>query len=160
MYVVYDLFTSRPFRSKFYMAKGESDLEERMVYSAYDMYGNPIEAKAIGGALNRYVYTRYGQLALKIENYVAPIGGSTQQQIEAELHENGIWDFPCQLAAQYPQSMVTQFWYDGDQQMIKMISPNCTETNYEYDAFHQLRSIKDHTGNLVKTFDYNYQFNH
>ncbi|HET8735126.1 MAG TPA: RHS repeat domain-containing protein [Pricia sp.] len=74
-----------------------------------------------------YSYNSYGNLISKTDN----MGSSNIQQ--------------------------TTYSYDDLQRLIKITDPRGKETHFKYDSAGRLQNIKDHTENLLQSFEYNYR---
>ena len=54
-------------------------------------------------------------------------------------------------------AMVTTYTYDPLIGITSQTDPAGITTNYEYDDFGRLESVKDHNGDIVKAYDYHYK---
>ncbi|MGV1013276.1 MAG: hypothetical protein ACOYBS_12600 [Flavobacterium sp.] len=133
---------------KILMSKGIQPLEERVVFTEYDIKGNPTIVSLKDGTKTKYFYNSLNQVILKVENYL------TTQNIPAVP----TWSNACTFITSYSTAMVTIYNYDAfTNQITSIVSPNCDITYYDYDLLHQLKSIRDKNGNLVQEFDHNYK---
>lgn len=62
------------------------------------------------------------------------------------------------LSTDAPETQMTAYTYDPGIGMTSQTDPNGIISYYEYDDFGRLVYIKDHEGNIVKTYAYNYQY--
>ena len=134
-------------------AKGNSSLEDRVLFVNYDVKGNPTEVQYKNGSITKYKYNGLNQVIQKIENYEAPIGSFNSN--EANLSTL------CQNAtAVYPNSYITLYFYNSTTNLLThIIDPRCNKMSYEYDAFYRLKYIRDKDGNILSKNEYNYTQN-
>ncbi|GHU90709.1 hypothetical protein FACS1894155_09410 [Bacteroidia bacterium] len=59
--------------------------------------------------------------------------------------------------ASLSNSMVTTYTYKPLVGVLSVTDPRGVKTTYEYDDFGRLKTIKDHNGYIVETYEYNYQ---
>ncbi|HET8885636.1 MAG TPA: hypothetical protein VFM70_04695 [Salinimicrobium sp.] len=125
-------------------SKGEDLLETKYEFLAYSD-GRPIRIKKIGGPEVFVQYNNMGQVTKKIENYTgSPVAADSQS--------------PCFAQEEWPESLVTVYHYDNDTNLLtKIVGPDCRSVSYEYDDLQRLKYIRDHEGNIVKEYNYNYQ---
>lgn len=133
-------------------SKGEHPLEDRVEFLEYGAFG-PVLVALKGGAKTRYSHNSRGQVVLKIENW--PDGGMVPAPEIGQDYEGGEL-VNCDVHQTYPDSFVTRWYYNSNGDLIKTLDANCRQTTYEYDALHRLRVVRDHDGNLVKSFDTNF----
>lgn len=131
-------------------SKENQTLEKRVRFLEYDGFGRPTLVSLENGAKTKYYYNVRGQVVMKIENYIAPVGTGTSftgEDVESSTS-------PCNYQTMFPASLVTVFEYDlVNNQIVKIIDSNCIETNYEYDELNRLIYIKDNEGNIMQEFD-------
>ncbi|MCP2025424.1 hypothetical protein L1276_000564 [Flavobacterium sp. HSC-32F16] len=129
-------------------AKGDQVLEDRIVFSEYDSKGNPTLVSYKDGSKIKYLYNSNNQVIVKLENFTGSLDPNTTV----------ITSDPCTFINSYPQSLVTIYNYDPfTNLLVKITSPNCRNSYYEYDIFSRLKFIKDHDLNVVKMYCYNYK---
>jgi len=58
-----------------------------------------------------------------------------------------------------PGAMMTTYTYDPLVGMRSATDANGNTTYYEYDGFGRLQAVRDHEGNILKTYQYHYQTN-
>ncbi|RZJ36573.1 MAG: hypothetical protein EOO51_00190 [Flavobacterium sp.] len=162
---VYKIFPSCtvPLPQKIQFSKtspsGSGTLEDRVEFKAYDVGGNPTVISLKNGANIKYIYNKWGQPQVKIENFPdsQPLDTTLDEEIAAALEENGSSFGQCSLQASYPNSLVTVYVRNSYKELIQIIDPKCLSTFYEYDAFHRLKRVRNDEGNIVKEFDYNFK---
>ena len=137
---------------KIQFAKGNNDLEERIIFHDYSLW-NPSIVSYKNGPMTKYMYNIQNQVLAKIENY-------QQGASMVELTENNIENYsPCNNNNN-EINVTTLYYYDADTHLLKQIkNPNCNNTYYEYDELYRLKRIKDNENNVIKEFDYNYRSN-
>lgn len=140
------------FPSVIQASKGDHPLEDRVEFLEYGVFG-PVLVALTGGPMTRYSYNSRGQVVLKIENW--PEGGMVPAPEIGQDYEGGA-PVNCDVHQTYPASFVTRWYYNSNGELIKTLDANCREATYEYDALHRLRVVRDHDGNLVKSFDTNF----
>lgn len=60
------------------------------------------------------------------------------------------------LKATYPDAFITVYKYDVINGITKVTDSNNRDVNYYYDDLGRLSQIKDHEGNILKQYEYNY----
>ncbi|HCT29336.1 MAG TPA: hypothetical protein DIW31_01045, partial [Bacteroidales bacterium] len=137
-------------------------LEARVKYYRYDTLGNPLEFSKVDDS---HTVLLWGYNSL---NPIAKIQNATYDEVQAILGQEII----SQLASSFdnvfienqiaitrtalPDAMITTFIYNPSVGLIKQIDPNGIISKYEYDSFGRLKFIKDHDGNVLKSYDYHY----
>lgn len=107
---------------------------ERVSLSNYDPYNNLSRYSLTKGAVMELEYTTL----LKDSIYHSFVTRET-------ANKGGSIEYP------------TQYNYTVPLQGFKeMIAPNGLKTSFEYDAFSRLKRVKDHSGKLLKEYDYQY----
>jgi len=61
------------------------------------------------------------------------------------------------LRTNLPKAMITTYTYTSLKGIASKTDPNGTDTFYEYDDMGRLVGVKDHLGNLVKHYEYQYK---
>ncbi|NWK99583.1 hypothetical protein DM790_01975 [Flavobacterium collinsii] len=129
-------------------AKGDQVLEDRIVFEEYDAKGKPTLVSYKDGSKIKYLYNANNQVIAKFENFSGSLDPNT----------TAITSDSCTFINSYTESLVTVYNYDPfTNLLVKITSPNCRNSYYEYDAFNRLKFIKDHDLNVVKSFCYNYK---
>ena len=148
---------------------------EQSVINRFDDKGNPLEVVYKGGENVCYIwgynkkypiakivnatYTQIeGILSMGIlenlNNGYRMVGTTQVNLTDAEIR-SGI----DALRAALPSSLITTYTYKPLVGMTSETAPNGAITYYEYDCFNRLLQVKDQSGNLLKTYDYQYQQN-
>ncbi|NVO11006.1 MAG: hypothetical protein HXX16_13680 [Bacteroidales bacterium] len=152
-----------------------SSLENRARYGRYDEHGNPLEvlkendvvSSYYWGYGNRYPVAKvdnisYNILATAIQNSL-PAGFTSLDGLLSAIITTGASDsrwalFNKNLRANSTLSgrMITTYTYSPMIGITSQTDPNGIITYYEYDSNGRLYQIKDHEGNILKRYDYNY----
>lgn len=137
--------------------------EPRIKYQGYDNYGNPSGiSKNLNFEGTFYIWGHKGQ------RVIAEIKGgsfSTLGQTLIDRVTSAVYPSSADMAAiealrnnhSLEGSRITTYYYDSGLNLEKLIMPNGTTTNYEYDAFGRLSCMKDHNGKIIEAYQYNYK---
>ena len=129
-------------------AKGNNNLEDRIVFYDYTTHGDLLEVSKADGSHIKYIYSPNSLVICKIENYEggAPDFGTTNSPV-------------CSYQTQHPNSIVTVYRYKNGTRLIESVEDtNCNEVSYEYlGNTSKLKHVKDKDGNILSTNTYNYQ---
>ena len=68
-----------------------------------------------------------------------------------------VTNFLAPLTTGLPGAMANTYTYNLSQGMTTQTDVKGMTTYYEYNSFQRLKSIKDHDGNIVKSYDYHYK---
>ncbi|UUC44156.1 RHS repeat domain-containing protein [Flavobacterium cerinum] len=140
------------------LAKGSLPLEDRIIMHNYDNRGNLTLVSNVNGHKIRYEYDLYDNLKAKIENYAGTDTPIEAPNVPVEVEPGASTD--CNLSSMYPGALVTWFYYDTFQRLLRRtLDSNCRSTYYEYDALLRLKYIKDNSGNIIEEYDNNYRNN-
>lgn len=105
-----------------------------------------------------YGYTKQHLIA-QIQNAtfseVATALGVSETALEG-FNENHIGQING-LRAQKPEWMITTYTHIPLVGIKTVTDPRGRRTTYEYDEFNRLKHIKDHDGNIMEAYDYNYK---
>ncbi len=164
---IYADFLGNYLPSKVQTSKGESSLEDRIVYHNYDNQGNPVEVSKKDGTKIYYVWGyEKSQPIAKIENFTS-LSSSQQSAInKAVTASNADIDAASEdslrakltlLRNAFSSAQVTTFTYDPLIGVTSITDPRGEVIYYEYDNFNRLHFIKDASGNLIKEHRYNYK---
>lgn len=81
---------------------------------------------------------------------------SSSQHIGSYQNPNLILNLYSTLRNTHPDKLITTYTYYSNKGLRTVTDPNGRTTNYTYDNFRRLLDIKDHEGNLIKTYQYNF----
>ena len=148
----YHNFSGKILADSLLVAKGNLDLENKIVYHSYNSKGLPALVSKQDGTLIYYSYNSDSQVTLKIENFQ-----SVSNEIAYDKYSS-LQDNDCSLHEQFPYSLVTRYFYESAQGLVtKIIDPRCYKTTYHYDPFNRLKHVKDKDGNILSQNQYNYK---
>ena len=141
-------------------SKNTQPLEDRIVYHRYDSHANPLEISQKDGPHTVYLYGYTQQYPIaKIENatfseIARALGVSTtalEKFNETKLSKiNG-------LRAKKPEWMITTYTHIPLVGVKTITDPKGLTATYEYYDFNRLKHIKDHNGDILEAYDYNYR---
>ncbi|BFP43254.1 hypothetical protein FGF1_40990 [Flavobacteriaceae bacterium GF1] len=156
-------------------AKGNDNVEPRIVHYGYDAQGNPQEVSREDGAHRYYIWGYDGQYPIaKLENFTSADAATVQTLINAAVTASDADNDNCGNASCKEQqlrnaldairnhsasskAMVTTYTYDPLVGITSMTDPKGYTTYYEYDDFNRLKSVKDAGNNLVTDYEYHYK---
>lgn len=139
-------------------AKAVQPLEDRITFLEYDMRNRPSLVSYKNGSKTKYFYNGMGSVTRKIENYIAPASTVPTEELELiEFVPSTTPIDPCSIQNNFPNSLVTDYYYSHMTNQLTAINSMCRYTYYEYDSLFRLKRIRDHEGNIIKSFDYNFK---
>lgn len=152
-----------PLPHKFKGLKGTDDLnnlEVLLTYHRYDSSANPLEVSEKDGMHTVYLYGYTKQhLIAQIQNAtfseVATALGVSESALEG-FNENHLARING-LRAKKPEWMITTYTHIPLVGMKTATDPKGLTTTYEYDDFNRLKHIKDHNGDILEKYEYNYR---
>ncbi|WP_257668272.1 hypothetical protein [Parapedobacter tibetensis] len=139
--------------------------QTRLVYSNYDSYGNPRQITPTLGAPVTYIWSYLGQYPVaEIRNAdfatvqsalggsaaVTSFTGSSPADVDLRSKFNG-------LRAPLPNSSLTYYTYDPLRGMTSSTDASGRTVWYDYDGFGWLWRVRDHSGNVIEEYKYNYR---
>ncbi|APD07413.1 hypothetical protein UJ101_01906 [Flavobacteriaceae bacterium UJ101] len=126
-------------------AKGLGTLETKLTYDKYDTKGNVLQYHTEDGLYTSIIWGYNGQYP------VAKVEGAIYDEISSYANNIG------SLRAGVPKAMVTTYTYEPLVGVTSITDPNGQVQRFEYDEFNRLKRIKDHTGKVLKAYDYQYK---
>ena len=163
----YELFNGLPQLSKVKTNTGlNRAIESRIFYNLYNEYGNPIEIKKDSVALTVYLWGYKGQYP------VAKIVNSTYEKVKSVIGQASIDALNSPFVADnYVREVLSTLRNDGRMKdaeissytystlagITSMTDPRGITQYFEYDGFQRLQYIKDHSGSILKQYDYYYK---
>lgn len=159
------------------ISKQGNSLEDRILYSNYDTYGNPLEVSKTDGTRMSYIY------GYNNTQPVAKLTGISYSDIPASLINSiqvdsdsdndscyGLNPTSCSesrlrsslnaLRTHYSNDLsvqITTYTYDPLIGVTSITDPRGETSYYEYDGFNRLKAVKDAEGNLLEETKYNYR---
>ncbi|WP_405206018.1 RHS repeat domain-containing protein [Aquimarina sp. LLG6339-5] len=140
-------------------AKGNNELETRVLFDKYDNIGNILQTKKEDGAHISYIWGYNKQYP------VAKVENATRAEIEAlsgfgaDFHtgSGGLTAVQETRLRSLPNAMVSTYLYEPLIGVTSMTDPRGYTMTYHYDSFNRLEFVKDADGNLVSENKYNYK---
>ena len=129
-----------------------------ILFNSYDVYSNLLSFQKANNYTTSFIWG-YNN------NYpVAKIENASLQEVQTafggsipDLGKEGLSYAQARtLKSELPGSMLSTFSYSPMVGMTSQTDPNEITTYYEYDLFGRLKAIKDHDGNILKTYEYHY----
>ncbi|MEP6747509.1 MAG: hypothetical protein ABJB86_07270, partial [Bacteroidota bacterium] len=143
---------------------GGNPIEMRQQFYQYDSKGNVQEQSKSNDMHEVYLWgynNQYPVAKITGSTYNAAIAIVTQAQIDAATstssNDAGVRTLLQALRSGLPNALVTTYTYLPLAGITSETDPRGQVTFYEYDSFQRLKLIKDFAGNILKTFDYQYQ---
>ena len=139
--------------------------EERVSFGKYNNGGQILSQSITGGANLAYLYSYNNQYPIaEIKNVAystveSLLGGATAVNTFAVSTPTDaqVNTFLASLRTALPDAQITSFTYKPLVGMTSMTDAKGMTTYYSYDGFQRLESVKDHYGNIVKNYCYNYK---
>ncbi len=142
---------------------GDNVLEEKIIFDKYDLKGNVLQYHMPTENINTVFYRGYGdnRVVAKIVgaiNYdqVGSTAATYLDQLDDNLSVTQLESVNTTIRNLLPDALITTYTYDPLYGIKTETDPNGMTTSYEYDAFGRLMLAKDHDGNILKQFKYNY----
>jgi len=142
-------------------AKGGQDLENRVEFYKYDIYGNPLEVKLTEGAPVSYIwgYNKTQPIAM-IENAtyeeLAAALGTDVNDLQNSYTEANLGAINA-LRTSMPNVMVTTYTYEPLKGVTSITDPKGYITTYHYDEMLRLKEVRDTDNNLLSENKYHYR---
>ncbi len=152
-----------PASVRYNTAPGSSVLEERMIITDYDTYGQPNGYVKDGLGKTVYLWAYHSQYP------VAIIEGATYAQVESWLGSSFISTLADNVLTVDGELqklrrlladknlLVTTYTYRPQVGMLSSTAPNGEVTTYEYDSLGRLSLVKDQDGKITQQYEYNYK---
>lgn len=161
-------------RGVFYMpnkidvfGKSNSILIDQKNFQKYDEKGNLLQYTGMDGVPAIFIWS-YGY-----QHPIAEIKNATYEQVEAAVKAVfGVTNIDALSKLQSPDeskirslrsnaslkdALVTTYTYKPLVGISTATDPSGKTSYYEYDSFNRLKTIKDHEGNIIEEYDYNYR---
>ncbi len=145
-------------------SKGSGNLQDRIVYEAYNDQGNPLQVKKADGTSISYIWGYSEQYPVaKIENATYAQAVATLTSSELLAIKNGTYNQTTMLdklnkiRTGLSAAMVTTYTYDPLIGVTSITDPKGYTIYYEYDEFNRLKQVKDADGNILSKNDYHYK---
>ena len=133
--------------------------EPRVFFNSYDAKGNVLEHEGKDGVLKAYLWGYEGQyLVAQIENasYAAVSALVNQTILDNPADDAALRTELDKLRAGLPNALITTYTYTPEVGLTSETDPNNRTSFFEYDTLGRLLLIRDHEGNILKTYEYRY----
>ncbi len=152
-------------------AKGQADIENRLVYHDYDDYGNPLEVAQEDGAHIMYIWgydhskpiakianATYIGMPAAVKTKIDALVALSNTEI-ARAEEQTLRDRFEELRndAYFKEAQLTSFTYDPLIGVTSQTDAKGYTMYYTYDAFNRLEFIKDADEKLISEYKYHYK---
>lgn len=140
-------------------AKGNDNLENRIVYNNYDSSGNVEEVSKENGTHIFYLWGYNKQYPIaKIENATrsAILANLSGQNTLEGYSENDSIQIES-LRSSLRDAMITTYTYKPLVGVISVTDPKGYKVSYEYDDFNRLKETRDNNNNILSSNEYNYK---
>jgi len=142
--------------------------EQRVVFGGYDPFGNLLSVSKDLGPKISYIYSYSGAYPVaKIENALyttieSILGGAPSMDAFRDMPyptDNEVNTFlsPLRSSPSLKDAIITTYTYKPLVGMTSLTDSRGQATYYEYDGFQRLQSVKDASGNVLKSYDYHYR---
>ena len=129
---------------------GYTQADGTPVTLVYGYNNTQIVAKMINVEASAFyaLYFQYQQIRTNITNY-SNQNGTSYNETNLKNALNG-------LRTTFSNAMITTYTYNPMVGVSSITDENGKEATYEYDTFNRLQKIKDHAGNILKEYQYNF----
>lgn len=142
------------------VAKGENDLENRLIFERY-VNNNLVQGRQKDGRPVTYIY------GYDSKYVIAKIDNITYNEVEAltsfgnnfTITENFNSTQLSDLRTSFPNAQITSYTYDPDIGITSQTDPRGYSMYYEYDDQNRLKYVKDQDGNILTKNEYNFRTN-
>lgn len=168
----YKYYLNRYIRpEKEYFKTGKNEEEPRLCYD-YDQYGNPVCVTADEAMNIIYLWSYSGRYP------IAEIKNATYSEVETAVRDifsiNSVNELSCKSFTNEDQAalisqlkrlrehvslkyaQMTSYTYKPLVGITSITDPSGKTITYEYDTFNRLLQIRDHDGNMIEKYTYNY----
>lgn len=151
-YQIYNLELSAPMAETDFVPSTkswtmDSRYKVQTTFDTYDEAGNVLEYHHTGGSPISCVYDdHYTQPILEVKN-------CTYQELNNLLSVNSDY---MKLRTLLPKAQITSYLLNSMFGITSVTGPNGATISKEFDAFGRLKCIKDNSGKILKTMEYNY----
>ncbi len=134
-----------------------------ITYEKYDSQGNVRQISPLNGIKISYLWSYRGQYPVaeirnaEIGDVVTALGGQTAVDNFRNDDNPDVEGFLSGLRTAFPEALITTYTYFPLVGMTGTTDPKGLKTTYEYDSFRRLMNIKDHNGDIVKSYQYHYK---
>ena len=136
-----------------------------LTYDKYNQKEKILQYTGSDGVTVTYIWgygNKYPVAEIRNETYqnvLTALGGNT---VVDRIADSLILSDPDKLIINslrnaLPNSLITTYTYKPGVGILTSTDPKGMITSYEYDQFGRLQSIKDHNGNIIEQYDYNYK---
>ncbi|AWX45119.1 hypothetical protein HME9304_02129 [Flagellimonas maritima] len=142
--------------------KGMGPFENRIAFTGYDHFGNPLQLSKTDGAPISYIWGYNKQYPIaKIENAsyadIFTALGITMADLKA-FNEDNLEDINnLRNNPLLPGAMITTYAYRPLVGIMNVTDTKGYKISYEYDAFNRLKEVEDHNSRLLSEYQYKYK---
>lgn len=141
----------------------DNPLEDKIFFDKYDPKGNVVQYHKADETIKNVFYRGYGDNRV-VAKIVSELGydevvssaDTYLNQLDDNLTNSQLESINTALRNLLPNALITTYTYDPLLGIKTETDVNGRTTYYEYDVFGRLMLVKDHDGNILKQFKYNY----
>ena len=141
------------------MGQTEAVADRKITYNSYDAQGNLTQYTMENGIPVSIIWGYNGQYPIaKIEGKAySSISSHAEVLIAASNSISGlnVNSFNA-LRSSFPDALITGYIYQPLVGVTMIIQPNGQSEHYKYDAAGRLEEVRNHHGEIIKSFEYNY----
>lgn len=148
------------------IAKADLPLEIENEYTDYSCDGKLLEYKTKDGVYVSQIWGYNGAFVIaelhnirytEIDQQILTNLISASNLTDLNYNENNIRNFVDNLRTAHPDVKIKSYTFNPLVGMTSMTDVNGRDEFYEYDIFNRLYRIKDHSGLILKEYNYNYK---